>query len=149
MKAYRQLQDWWARSDSRIATQETSEHLLESLEERYSIRLPDDFRQYLRLSAPVGEACDRENTAWWPYERIKNIPEEYPHKLSPFLADQSKSYLFFADYAIWCWAWAISCADDGSRGRVVLVAGESLDRFVADDFSDFVGRYVRDVRSVC
>ena len=132
-----------------MATQETSEHLLESLEERYSIRLPYDFRQYLRWSAPVGETWDQELTTWWPYNRIRNIPEEYPHKLSLFLGDQSCSYLFFADYSIWCWAWAISCANDGDHGRIVLIAGENLDRFVADNFSDFVSRYVRDVRSVC
>jgi hypothetical protein len=49
---------------------------------------------------------------------------------------------FFADYLIWCWAWAIVCGDDENRGRVVVISGH--DRFVADSFAQFVDLHISD-----
>lgn len=63
------------------------------------------------------------------------------------IAAEAHSYLFFADYSIWCWAWAICCGDGPNRGKVALVGG-APDRIVADSFSDFVERYLRDPASV-
>jgi hypothetical protein len=56
-------------------------------------------------------------------------------------------YLFFADYIIWCWAWAIACGDDDNRGRIAVINGLS-DHFVADGFGQFVDRYILDKNSV-
>ena len=95
------------------------------------------------------ETWDSNNTTWWHFERIRNITEEYEHKVSnPEIANHQSQYLFFADYAIWCWAWAISCTNDGNRGKVALIGGLP-DRFVAGSFSEFVERYIGDFRSVC
>jgi hypothetical protein len=116
--------------------------------EKLSCLLPEDFRQYLRVSSPVGEEMDAEMVTWWGIGRVKNIPDEFPHALAPIISDEGKKYLFFADYCIWCWAWAISCADDDSRGKVALIAGHPYDRFVANSFSDFVQTYLSDARSV-
>jgi hypothetical protein len=116
--------------------------------EKLSYSLPEDFREFLRLSSPVGEGMDTEMVTWWSFGRVKNIPDEYPHALAPIIYDEGKKYLFFADYCIWCWARAISCADDGSRGKVALIAGHIHDRFVANSFSDFVQKYLSDPRSV-
>ena len=149
LRGYLELQRWWRRTGADIVTIETPEQRILELEHRYAIVLPDDFRQYLRWSSPVGEAMDAELGTWWGFDRIKNIPDEYPHALSPPFEPQAKKYLFFADHCIWCWAWAISCADGESRGKVALIGGHPQDRFVAESFSDFVRMYVRDWRSVC
>jgi hypothetical protein len=91
---------------------------------------------------------------WWEFERIKNIPDEYrdqsqsPELLRPAIARQAHKYLFFADYCIWCSAWAISCADDESRGNVAYIVGLGRDRIVASSFSDFVQKYTSDWQSV-
>jgi hypothetical protein len=124
------------------------EQQIVELEKNYRVALPEDFREFLRLSSPVGEGMDTEMVTWWSFGRVKNIPDEYPHALAPIISDEGKKYLFFADYCIWCWAWAISCADDGSRGKVALIAGHTHDRFVANSFSDFVQKYLSDPRSV-
>jgi hypothetical protein len=124
------------------------ERQIVELEKNYRVALPEDFREFLRLSSPVGEGMDTEMVTWWSFGRVKNIPDEYPHALAPIISDEGKKYLFFADYCIWCWAWAISCADDGSRGKVALIAGHTHDRFVANSFSDFVQKYLSDPRSV-
>jgi hypothetical protein len=63
------------------------------------------------------------------------------------VARDASKYLFFADYMIWCWAWAIACGDGEHRGRVAVINGVS-DRFVADSFGQFVDRYILDKNSV-
>ena len=91
---------------------------------------------------------DAETTAWWPLQRLKNIPDEYPHTVTdPTIAKNAPRYIFFADYMIWCWAWAIDCGDGKDRGRVAVIGG-SPDRFVADSFAEFVDRYVEDQRQI-
>ena len=148
MDAAHRLQRWWAQTNTGITTEMVSEQQIVELERSYHVVLPKDFRQYLRVSSPVGEGMDAEMVTWWGISRVKNIPNEYPHALAPIISDEGKKYLFFADYCIWCWAWAISCADDDSRGKVALIAGDTYDRFVANSFSDFVQKYLSDARSV-
>jgi len=63
------------------------------------------------------------------------------------IAGSQAQYLFFADYCIWCWAWAIACTNDGNRGKVAVIGG-APDRFVADSFSDFVQKYLASPTSV-
>jgi hypothetical protein len=76
-------------------------------------------------------------------DRIKNIVDEYPHKVTyETIARDASKYLFFADYCIWCWAWAIACGDDENSGRVVVISGR--DRFVADSFAQFADLYISD-----
>lgn len=147
--AYTRLQQWWSQTGSGIKTEAIAAHRIESLERRYDLVLPDDFKQYLRLSSPIEEAWDDETTTWWHFERIKNITDEFHGELEPFIAERRGKYLFFADYCIWCWAWAISCADDDTHGKVAMIGGRGYDKMVAESFSDFVQKYTSDIHSVC
>lgn len=142
MDAIQQLRSSWARTEAGINTETIPNERIAALESNYGILLPDDFREFLSLSSPVGEAIDNEMVNWWSFDQIKNIPDEFSHPLNPVIADGGRKYLIFADYCLWCWAWAISCADDGSRGQVAIIAGNPHDRIVANSFSDFVQRYV-------
>ena len=148
MNPHLELQHFWMETRAGILTEAIPEQRVVSLERRYNISLPDDFRQYLRLSSPVGETMDNELVEWWSFERIRNIPDQYPHELGPQITNDGRQYLFFADYCIWCWGWAISCASDQTRGKVALVAGTTYDKFVADSFTDFVQRYVSNPKAV-
>lgn len=114
-----------------------------TLEAKYGIRLTDDFREYLLQSCPKDDtATDNNIIDWWQLTRIKTIAEEYEHPIrNPIVVTAERKYLFFADYCIWCWAWAIGCGDDDNRGRIVVINGIS-DHFVADSFAQFVDRYV-------
>jgi hypothetical protein len=147
--AYIQLQQWWSQTGSDIETEAILSPRIEGLERRYGLLLPEDFKQYLRLSSPIEVALDYETTTWWHFERIKNLPDEISGEVEPFIAKRGGKYLFFADYSFWCWAWAISCADDETRGKVAMIGGRGYDKLVAESFSDFVQKYIRDVRSVC
>jgi hypothetical protein len=149
VEAYRKLQRWWKESSKDVSTTTISPIQIQELERRYAVCLPEDFKAYLLASSPVEELWDGENTIWWHFDRIRNIPDEYEHEVSnPQIASRQSQYLFFADHCIWCWAWAISCTNDGNRGKVAIIGG-APDRFVADSFSEFVEKYLRDIRSVC
>jgi hypothetical protein len=148
-KPYEKLQRYWTDSDTGISTAAPSEQTVDGLERTYGVKLPDEFRDYLIYSSPAdGYSCvDQNMTSWWPLDRIKSIVDEYPHPVHiEGIAREAAKYLFFADYAIWCWAWAIACGDDENRGRVVCISGR--DRFVADGFAQFVDRYVDDFRQL-
>jgi hypothetical protein len=94
------------------------------------------------------ENWDQEMGNWWPLSRIKNIPDEYEHALPDFIPFRGGlKYLFFLDHCVWCWAWAISCADDDTHGKVAVI-GHPNERYVADSFTEFVERYTRDWASV-
>ena len=47
--AHLRLQDWWARTNTGISTQPISDDQIAALEDRYGLRLPDDFREPERL----------------------------------------------------------------------------------------------------
>ena len=125
-----------------------SDEQIRLLQSRYDLTLPNDFRTYLQTVCPATDLWDVEDGNWWSFDRIKNIPDEYRYEISePTVAAHASRYLFFMDYLIWSHAWAISCTDDENRGRVVFIGGMP-DCFVADSFTDFVERYVKDWMSV-
>lgn len=84
---------------------------------------------------------DDIGTQWWSLDNIKNIPDEceeaHPNSINNEIEGESDKYLIFADYLIWCYAWAICCSDGRNRGRIALVGGDP-DRFIAESFGDFV-----------
>ena len=147
MKPYQKLAQRWAADGARIRTV-TGQPWVTEIESRYDLRMPEDFRDYLVHLCPISLEYDDNDDAvfssWWPLERIKSIPDEYEFDLkNEAVRDESKRYLFFADYMVWAMAWAINCSEDENRGRIVVFSdGE---RFIADSFSDFVDQYLRDV----
>src|SRR5215475_7382671 len=146
VKPYEKLGRYWG--DSEISTASRCEQIVDGLERKYGVQLPDGFRDYLIHSSPTNDfAFDQNFTTWWSLDRIRNIVEEYEHPIrNEVIARDAARYLLFADYSIWCWAWAIACGDDENRGRVAVISGD--DRFVADSFSEFVDRYINDFTQV-
>lgn len=114
---------------------------IESLCRRYSITLPDDFERYLLEEASIEERWDAHGIIWWNLDRIRSLTDEClkppsPQQRSPEIEAESGKYLVFADYLMWCYAYAICCSDGPNRGKVALI-GVEPDGFVADSFSQF------------
>lgn len=149
MRAYERLQQWWTDTSKKVSLELPSASDVEELERRYTLTLPEDFRDYLLNSCPTHDAWDAENSTWWDFGRIKNITEEYGHKLhEQSVAAHASQYLVFADHCIWCWAWAIAYTNDNNHGKIALIGGNP-DRFVANSFATFVKAYTTNFRSVC
>jgi len=141
------LRDWWRGHDGPTG-ESIPEEAVAAFEKRHGLTLPDDFRAYLLHASPATEEMDAECTTWWPFERLRTLPEECPDDApAPILLGRDAQCVVFADHLIWCWAWAICCADDENHGKVILVSGD--DRFVADSFTDFVRRHLTDWQSLC
>jgi hypothetical protein len=112
------------------------------------VTLPEDFRAYLLQAAPAKQFWDDGDINWWPPARIANIPDEYEYSVGDRLvAVNARSYLFFADYMIWSWAWAICCGDGEDRGKVVVI-GRKPDHIIANSFTEFAEAAIRDPLSV-
>lgn len=121
-----------------------SEAAILALASRYGVSLPQGFREYLIEACPKDDfALDQKCTAWWPLERIKSVTDEYEHAIcDPHIASLAPTSIFFADYMVWCGAWAIVCAPGMDFGHVFVI-GET-DRFVARSFAEFAALYVKD-----
>jgi len=149
LKPYERLRKHWIETDAGVETGSHTESEIRALEARYGIRLPDDFREYVMHSCPRAE-CGWDNTLtdWWNLSRIRSIREEFnswPSIENPIILANIDDHLFFADYSLWCWAWAINCGNGEHRGRIAVISGGS-DPFVADSFGEFVDRFVQDPR---
>lgn len=146
-RPYQRLHREW---DDRGGTIELDESQIAQIEERYGIRFPEEFREYLLHACPKNDWCmDDNGTDWWTSERIRNVVEEclQPDQLwgprimsDPIIEALAPKTLFFADYYLWCMAWAIVCEPGEYYGRIVVFNAD--ERFVADSFGDFVDRYM-------
>lgn len=140
-EAHLALAKRWGTNDPALAPMPDAERRVAELEQRYGISIPEDFRLYLLTTAPSGYYADEIVTAWWTLNEIRNIPDECGKEMlsgrrDPAIVAEEDHYLIFADFLIWCYAWAICCSDSEHRGKIALVGGD--DRFVADSFAQFV-----------
>lgn len=145
---HERLRRYWNDDATPVHSVGADERALAQLERRYGIELPKDFRAYLLHAAPADDQVDSNSTEWWSLNRIGSITDICEHELtSSEIASNADASLLFADYAIWCMAWAICCRPGDNYGRVVLISGNN-DRFVADSFATFVEQYVADHRAL-
>lgn len=116
--------------------------VVEKLEGRYQVHLPEDFAAYVVTASPHEDWMDDFGMIWWGAERIKSLRDECPAG-SPGgqpraeIEDEAGQYLVFADFLIWCYAYAICCSNGPNRGRIALI-GVHPDGFVANSFSSFM-----------
>lgn len=140
---------WWDATGAGIKTRCVSASEIERFEQRYAVRLPASFQDYVSAACPVEDpSYDNELTNWWPFESLCTVAEGYEHELAPAISRYRDKLVLFADYSIWCWGWAINCAAGVDQGKVAVIAGNAHDRFVADSFGSFVNKYVEDDASV-
>jgi len=149
METTRRLAKWLGTDPPGPVESQRRELAVLKVERDYRLSLPDDFRDYLLRASPVDQAWDDEMVIWWPIERLRNIPDEYESPVTEMqVATTAADWLFFADFSLWCWAWAINCGDGEDRGKVALIGG-SPDRVVAGSFANFVERHLTDPNSLC
>lgn len=143
------LLHWWGATSAGIEVRSVSAAEIEEFERRCGLTLPVSFQAYLRVASPVEEASwDNELTNWWPFGDLCSVAEGYEHELAHGIANYREKLLLFADWSIWCWAWALNCAAGPDHGKVAVIGGEN-DHFVAESFDDFIERYIKDDPSIC
>jgi hypothetical protein len=142
--AHARLTRWWGVKGDAPRCASRAEETVQNLERRPGLSLPQDFRLYLLHAAPKEDFWDPEDTIWWAPQRVKSIPDEYDGPIAdPFIAGERENWLFFADYMLWCCAWAICCGAGERRGQVVRI-GDDTSPIVARSFTEFVDTHITD-----
>ena len=142
------LSAWWNATEAGPAKAKPGASAIQTIEQRYFVTLPDDFRAYLLETAPADDFWDVETVTWWSPSNLKNIPDETTHPIRNLSVEKrAQTYLFFADYLIGSSAWAICCDQGSDRGKIVSIDG-GRDAFVAPSFTAFLGAYLADWTSV-
>ena len=139
--AHELLRQWWDSDGVGIRTRRVSASEIAELERHVGVTLPPAFRDYLGNASPAEDpSWDDAFTNWWPYESLQTVAVGYEHPLTGDVEGYRESLLLFADYSIWCSAWAINCAPGDDYGKVDVIGDP--DRLVAGSFDEFVGRYI-------
>ena len=110
--------------------------------------LPEEFAAYVASAAPREDWTDEFGMIWWSAERIKSLRDEcgdgspggHPNAE---IEDEADQYLVFADFLMWCYAYAICCSAGPNRGKIALI-GAQPDGFVANSFSSFMNLAAED-----
>jgi len=144
--AHQTLTQFWRTIRANIEFGETSLEEISNLEERYAVKFPQEFREYLRWACPKGvDQDDPEMTTWWEIDRIKSLKEEVREDSvvlrDPQIREDSSRYIVFVDYILWCWAWAICCEPGENYGRILQLSAKN--EFVANSFGEFVQFYIQ------
>ena len=131
---YKKLINQWKKLNYNIDFGPINEVELLEVEAKYDLKLPDDFRLYLLNACPKphGYEMDKNYASWWPIEQIKAEGLEGRY-IKP-------GYVVFADHCIMTWTWAICCISGPNFGQIIWSDGA----IVANNFSEFVDRYIKD-----
>lgn len=120
-----------------------------AFEERYAVRLPDAVREYFLTAGGLGQYDpDADLFCFWRLGEVKPVHEElgpnYPDRL------EYPGHFVFADYGLWCWAYAVKLTADPTQPDPVrrVTGGAEPGEVVAPSFLEFMTRYANDPDSI-
>lgn len=118
---------------------------LTAFESRYQVLLPADLRDYvLAVNGMAEGVMDDALIRFWSLNEVKPMPEEAPAYADPAYIQDPKSLFFFADYSIWCHAYAIRLSSNSETANPVIVIGGEKPTRMYDSFSELVSDYLTD-----
>src|SRR5580765_4717058 len=113
---------------------------LADLEFRFRLKLPADVRAfYSRMDGTDMLDADHGLITLWPLDRWNRLDQEVPKYAKAVLADA----IVFADYSLWCWAYAAQF-EPGSERMTVHIIGGSASGPIAETFTEFLELIVND-----
>ena len=120
------------------ATPET----IRAFEQRYNVQLPEEVRAYFaHLNGMPERGCDSEFVQFWPLERVRSVADELRHQ-EP-VPPSAEQYFCFADYSVWCNAYAVRLSADGAGPADVVAVYSGTDLIpAASSFSEFLRQYI-------
>ncbi len=138
------LKQHWGRQAKLRLNPPVPASVIDSFEEQYQRTLPAAFWAAYDLADgfAAGHDQDDQGFTFWSLDRVAPVAT---YEKGRFAFEGSDDWFLFADYLIWCWAYAIHLPRVGSGGAVVMI-GTKDDRPgpVASSFEEFVELYVRD-----
>ena len=119
-----------------------SSEAVRAFEARCGVRLPADVRAYFEAFNGTGDdVLDREFVAFWSLDRVRTVAEELGHQ-EP-VPPPADAFYCFADYSVWCNAYAVRLSADGGAATEVVAVYSGVDLIpVAPSFADFLRGYL-------
>lgn len=119
-----------------------SKEKLTAFESRYRVSLPADLRDYfLTVDGMADGFTDNALIRFWSLSEVKPIPEEAPSFSDPSYVEDAESLFVFADYSIWCHAYAIRLSLTGDSNPIFVIGDETPLRMFGS-FSELVSTYL-------
>ena len=119
---------------------------IDAFERDWGVRLPPEVRMYFAtLNGMRDDAWDDEFIAFWNLARVRSVRAELEHQEE--MPPDAAEWFCFADFSVWCNAYAVRLTPDCSAGApvVAVYSGEDLIP-VAGSFADFFKRYLSNER---
>jgi SMI1/KNR4 family protein SUKH-1 len=141
MNLWLRIRDRWTAGGVRVPPGATPE-ALSTFEQRYSVVLPRSMRDYFQTMNGSDGLTD-DDFEFWPLERVKLVSEEF--------ADHEPDYpqcFLLADYAIWCFGFAIHLGPDAADEGPVYIVGGREKIVIAGTFFELMQKYDDDPASV-
>ncbi|MDB4908080.1 MAG: Cell wall assembly/cell proliferation coordinating protein [Gemmatimonadetes bacterium] len=110
------------------------------------VRLPADVRDYFATLNGIQDASwDDEFIAFWPLHRVRSVAAELGHQEA--VPARAAEFFCFADYSIWCNAYAVRLSTDGAAPTEVVAVYSGHDLVpAASSLSAFLRHYLNDDR---
>lgn len=120
-----------------------SEAELQAFEQKYSMVLPGDLRDYFRcVNGMPPDVVDDGMIRFWMLEEIEPLPQGAPQYSDGTYVQNPETLFLFADYSIWAHAYAIRLGIKASESNEVIIIGYESPKSVSDSFSTFVDTYL-------
>jgi cell wall assembly regulator SMI1 len=131
----------WA-SQKLVASPGALPQAVRKFEANHGVILPDDLRNYFLRHDGMDQ--DAKGFSFWPLARVRPAAEELAELSSTETPVELGGYFAFADYLVWCWAWAIRLTADpaGSNPVIMIGTADGVPLKVASSFGEFVDLYL-------
>ena len=148
---WNQIVDRWRSSNIAIRPGVSPDDI-DAFQNKYGVVLPVDVRKYFMTSDGIGDDMDDDNFRFWPLSEVKPVHEELAdteHGIYPDRFAYPNCFVF-ADYCIWCWAYAVKLTDDPTQPAPVfgVTASETPGQQIAPSFREFMVNYAADPYTV-
>lgn len=103
-------------------------------------------RNYFQVAdgnSDMGSDCFQ----FWPLREMKLVSEELTDPIHTDRHDYRQCFIF-ADYLLWCWAYAIQLSGDPNADGPVYLIGGTKKVIVAATFLEFMRKYAANPESL-
>ena len=135
----------WLLSDLSIRPG-VSEDAISVFESKHNVVLPADVRAFFLLADGTGDDMDSHLYRFWPLNEVKLVEDELSDSRHDTAYGDRLAYpncFIFADYCIWCWAYALKLTTDPDQPAPVyrVTGGEEPGEQMASSFIEFMTKY--------
>lgn len=128
----------WEQNGREVPPGATSEEL-NAFERRHGVALPPAMRDYFQI-ANGNRDMGTDFFRFWTLQEVKLVSEELTDPIHTDRNDYPQCFIF-ADYLLWCWAYAVCLSNDANADEPVYIIGGTDKIVIAATFLEFMQKY--------